>query len=81
VLPLDDAALLEAARPVTAGGKAVVGGSEQWAREDAIVRAALARGPFTLVILCGGHDLTESVRRVAGANCEYVRVAVGGYPE
>jgi hypothetical protein len=44
VAPLDDAALLAAARPVAAGGKAEVGGPEQRAREDAMVRAALARG-------------------------------------
>jgi hypothetical protein len=46
-----------------------------------VVRAALDRGPFALVVLGGGHNLTESVRRVAGADCEYARVAVGGYPE
>jgi hypothetical protein len=68
-------------RPVAAGGKAGVGGPEQRAREDAMVRAALAQRPFALVVLGGGHDLTESVRRVAGADCEYVRVAVGSYPE
>jgi hypothetical protein len=72
---------LEAARPVAAGGKAEVGGPEQRAREDAIVRAALARGPFALVVLGGGHDLTDSVRRVAGADCEYVHVSVASYPE
>jgi hypothetical protein len=81
VLPLDDAALLEAARPVADGGKAEVGGPEQRAREDAVVREALARGPFVLVVLGGGHDLTESVRRVAGADCEDLRVAVKSYPE
>ena len=54
---------------------------EQRAREDAMVRAALARGPFALVVLGGEHDLTESARRVAGADCEYVPVTVGGYPE
>jgi hypothetical protein len=46
-----------------------------------MVRAALARSPFALVILGGGHDLTDSVRRVVGAECEYVRVTVGSYPE
>jgi hypothetical protein len=81
VAPLDDAALLEAARPVAAGGKANLGGPEERAREDAMVRAALARGPFALVVLGGGHDLTESVLRVAGAECEYVSVTVGSYPE
>jgi hypothetical protein len=80
VLPLDDAALLEAARPVAASGKAALGGPEQQAREDAIVRNARSRGPVALVILGGGHDLTGSVRRVR-PDCEYVRVAVGSYPE
>jgi hypothetical protein len=68
-------------RPVAAGGKAEVGGPEQRAREDAMVRAALARGPFALVVLGGRHDLTERVRRVAGAECEYLRITVGSYPE
>jgi hypothetical protein len=80
VLPLDDAALLEASRPIAAGGKANLGGPEQRAREDAMVRTALSHGPVALVILGGGHDLTGGVRRVA-ADAEYVRVTVGGYPE
>ena len=63
------------------GCKAEPDGLEQRAREDAMVRAALARGPFALVVLGGEHDLTESARRVAGADCEYVPVTVGGYPE
>jgi hypothetical protein len=33
------------------------------------------------VVLGGGHDLTASVRRIGGADAEYVRVTVGGYPE
>ena len=46
-----------------------------------MVRAALARGPFALVVLGGGHDLTQSVRRVAGADCKYLRVIVASYQE
>jgi hypothetical protein len=46
-----------------------------------MVRAALARGPCALIVLGGGHNLTQSVRRVAGPDCEYVRLAVASYPE
>jgi hypothetical protein len=45
------------------------------------VRAALNDGAFALVILGGAHDLTESVRRRAGAPCEYLRVAAQCYRE
>jgi hypothetical protein len=34
-----------------------------------------------LVILGGAHDLTESVRRNAGAPCEYLRVTTERYRE
>ena len=44
------------------------------ARDDAIVRNALAGGePVVIVVLGGDHDLIESVRAV-DPNCGYIRV-------
>ena len=80
-LPLDDAALLEAADSVAAGARP---NRTAWSSGRAKTRWCGRRwpgGPFALVVLGGEHDLTESARRVAGADCEYVPVTVGGYPE
>jgi hypothetical protein len=81
VLPLDDGLLLDAARPVTPDGRVRIDPAKLRRREDAMVRAALDGGPFALVILGGSHDLSPSVLRVAGRDCEYVRVTTGAYRE
>src|SRR5262249_38305376 len=69
VLPLDDARLLgdKAAR----GGGAEPGAARTRARQDAQVRAALASGPCSVLILSGGQDLSDSVRRLGGGTAEY----------
>jgi hypothetical protein len=43
-------------------------------RHDAQVRAVLDGGPLALIVLGGAHDLTDSVRRLGGGRCEYIRV-------
>jgi hypothetical protein len=78
VLPLDDGDLLEAARPITPDGKVKLDPARVAARHDGQVKAALARGPFALVILGGAHDLTDSVRRQSGGRCEYLRLTTKG---
>lgn len=74
VLALDDRQLLEAAKPITPDGRVRFDAEKVRAREDAQVRAALDDGPCSLIVLGGAHDLSDSVRRVAGGDCEYVRV-------
>jgi hypothetical protein len=70
VLPLDDAALLDAARPVLPDGKVRADPEPVRAREDAQVRAALAAGPCALIVLGGGYDLSDSVRRLVKGRCD-----------
>jgi hypothetical protein len=77
VLPLDDARLLDAAKPGRGGE---VERAKLEARHDAQVKAALASGPCSLLVLGGGHDLSPSVRRLGGA-AEYIRVTTGRYRE
>lgn len=45
------------------------------------VELALENGPFTLLILGGAHDLSASVKRLPGADCEYLRVTMARYQE
>jgi hypothetical protein len=51
------------------------------ARQEAIVRAALKVGSVALLVLGGAHDLSGSVRRLAGGDCEYLRVSTQRYAE
>jgi hypothetical protein len=78
VLPLDDAGLLDAAKP-SPGGE--VERAKLEARHDSQVRAALASGLCALLVLGGGHDLAESVRRLGGGTSEYFRVTTRRYRE
>jgi len=75
VLPLDDAQLLDAARPITAKGNVKGDPEKIRAREDAQVQAALKSGPVAVIVLGGAHDLAESVRRAANGKVEYLRVS------
>jgi hypothetical protein len=71
VRPLDDAETLAAADPRKADAATLK------ARDDAIVRNALAGSELVVVVvLGGGHDLAESVRAV-DPHCGYVRVTTG----
>jgi hypothetical protein len=43
------------------------------AREDAQVKAVLAKGNFGLIVLGGSHDLSDSVRQLGQGQCDYIR--------
>src|SRR5262249_45747664 len=62
VLPLDDAELLDAARPIAKGAEVKPDPERVKARQDAQVQAALKSGPLAVIALGGSHDLSESVR-------------------
>jgi hypothetical protein len=74
VLPLDDADLLEQARPIAPGGKTKFDPAKLKARRDGQVKAVLANGVFGLIVLGGSHVLSDSVRRLGKGRCEYLRV-------
>jgi hypothetical protein len=46
-----------------------------------MVRAALKAGPVAVLVLGGAHDLSGAVRRLAGGDCEYLRVTTARYAE
>lgn len=81
VLHLDDEVALDEANPVNPGGWIRIDAAKVRRREDAMVQAALDGGPFALIVLGGAHDLANSVRRVAGGDCEYIRVTTKAYRE
>lgn len=79
VLPLDDADLLEAAKPVQPDGTVRFDPEKVEARHDGQVRRALAAGPCAVLVLGGAHDLSASVRRLGGGSTEYIRVTPKRY--
>jgi hypothetical protein len=79
VLPLEDGHLLAAARPITPEGKVRLDPVKVQAREDAMLKAALAMRPVAVIVLGGAHDLSGSVRRLAPGS-DYLRVTMEGCP-
>lgn len=75
VLPIEDGELLEAANPVGNDGTVRFDGETNERREDAIVRKLLKAGPLSVVVLGGGHDLSDNVPE----DCEYVRIVTKQY--
>jgi len=81
VLPLDDANLLEQAKPITPEGKVKLDPERLSARHDAQVKAVLEKGGFGLIVLGGAHDMSDNVRRLGQGRCEYIRVTTSRYKQ
>ena len=79
MLPLEDEAAYRAADPVDSNGAVTIDLEKNEAREDGQVRLLLDSGPFALIILGGGHDLSENVRRLSDGQAEYIRVEVDAW--
>jgi hypothetical protein len=76
VLPLEDAKLLQEAKPVK-DGKIVMDTEKIRRRREAQVKNVFARGPVGVIVLGGSHDLTEQLPKDA----EYIRVFMKSYPK
>ncbi|QDT94150.1 hypothetical protein [Gimesia algae] len=78
LLPAEDSKAMEAANPVQADGSVVIDKKADEAREDAIVKNLMKADGVVVIILGGGHDLSDNIKR-AESNCKYERVAVPKY--
>ena len=74
-LPAEDKQAFEAARPVAPNGRVKLDAKLIEAREDAIVKNVLARGPVSLLVLGGAHDLSNNVPK----DCQYIRVSTKAF--
>jgi hypothetical protein len=81
VLPLEDATALQNAMPILPRGNPKPDSKKIEERHDAQVRAALKDGPVAMIVLGGSHDLSGSVRRLGGGQCEYLRITTKKYQE
>jgi hypothetical protein len=80
VLPAEDEIAYEQGDPLTSDGELRFDSQANDARQAAIVRRLLGKGPLAVVVLGADHDLSEQVRQLGGGRCEYVRVRTGGMP-
>jgi hypothetical protein len=78
-LPLDDGEFLEQAKPVTPDGKVMVDPAKLEERHDAQVKATMASGACSFIVLGGRHNLSASARRLGGGTVEYIRVTTWRY--
>jgi hypothetical protein len=81
VLALEDADALEKAKPISPSGKVKFDPVKVEARHDAQVKLVLKEGPVAVIVLGGANDLTGSIRRLGGGNCEYLRVTTKRFKE
>ena len=79
--PLDDADLLEGAKPVRPDGTVKIDQARVEARHDGQVKRALASGPCSVIVLGGAHDLSASVRKFGSGTTEYIRVTTRRFKE
>ena len=80
VRPAEDEIAYVQANPVTDDGQLRFDSRADDARQAAIVRRLLGKGPLAVVVLGADHDLSDQVNQLGGGRCEYVRVAVEGIP-
>jgi hypothetical protein len=76
VLPLEDDRVFEADYPFRPDGSFDMDPTKLRPRHDAQVRAALASGPVTVIVLGASHDLSESVHRLGDGSTEYIQVTM-----
>lgn len=78
VLPAEDSRAMESANPVKPDGSVVYDLKAAISREDAIARNLLKADGVVVIILGGGHDLTDNIKRVGG-RCQYERITLPKY--
>ena len=79
ILPAEEAMAFKQANPVGEDGKVTFDEKLNEAREDAIVRQLLKGGPIAVVILGGGHDLSDNAAKISSDTCEVITVSTKAY--
>lgn len=74
VLPLENAEAFEAANPVSKDGKIRFDEAVEEKREDEMLKILLKGQGIKVIVLGGGHDLTDNLERMKMDSIQYVRV-------
>tara|TARA_R110002095_G_scaffold213886_1_gene205133 strand:+ start:43 stop:822 length:780 start_codon:yes stop_codon:yes gene_type:complete len=79
VLPLENAEVFEAANPVGKDGKVRIDEDAEEKREDEMVKILMKGKGMSVIVLGGGHDLTDNLERMKMDEVRYVRVSSKQY--
>jgi hypothetical protein len=79
VLPLENAAAFEKANPVGKDGKIRFDDAAEEKREDEMVKILLKGQGMKVIVLGGGHDLADNMKRMKLGSVQYVRVSSKEY--
>lgn len=79
VLPLENAEAFEAANPVAKDGKIRFDEEAEAKREDEMLKILLKGQGIKVILLGGGHDLTDNLKRMKLDSVGYVRVGTRRY--
>jgi len=79
VLPLENAEAFEKANPVGKDGKIRIDENAEEKREDEMVKILLKGEGVKVIILGGGHDLTDNLERMKLGSVLYVRLTTKRY--
>ncbi|QDT24414.1 hypothetical protein [Gimesia chilikensis] len=74
VLPLENAEAFEAANPFGTDGKIRFDEAAEEKREDVMVKILMKGQGIKVIVLGGGHDLSNNLRRMKMDSVQYVRV-------
>ena len=79
VLPLENSEAFEAANPVSKDGKIKFDQKAEERREDAMIKILQKGQGISVIVLGGGHDLTDNLVRMKSGSVQYIRVATNHY--
>lgn len=79
VLPLENAKAFEAANPVDNDREVRIDEGKEEKREDEMIKSLLKGQGIKVIMLGGGHDLTDNLKRMKLDSVLYVRVGTKGY--
>ncbi|MEQ8852785.1 hypothetical protein [Gimesia sp.] len=79
VLPLENAEAFEAANPVGKDGKIQIDEKAEEKREDEMIKILLKGQGIKVIVLGGGHDLSDCLKRMKLDSVQYLRLSSKGY--
>ena len=79
VLPLENAEVFEAASPVSKDGKIRFDEAAEAKREDEMLKILMREQGIKVIVLGGGHDMTDNLKRMNLDSVRYARVGTKRY--
>ncbi len=79
VIPLENSAAFKSANPIGENGKIKVNQEAEEKREDEMLKILRKGQGMSVIVLGGGHDLTDNLERMKLDLVQYIRVATNRY--